>query len=50
MTVISASQAFLYITYAFFTVLLWFRFRGPLRRFGGDTFLVLRGPAGSHPC
>ena len=29
-----------YITYAFFTGLLLFRFRGPLRRFGGDTFLV----------
>ncbi len=25
---------------AFFTGLLLFRFRGPLRRFGGDTFLV----------
>ena len=34
------SEAFLYITYAFFTGLLLFRFRGPLRRFGGDTFLV----------
>ena len=33
-------EAFLYITYAFFTGLLLFRFRGPLRRFGGDTFLV----------
>ena len=31
-------EAFLYITYAFFTGLLLFRFRGPLRRFGGDTF------------
>ena len=33
-------EAFLFITYAFFTGLLLFRFRGPLRRFGGDTFLV----------
>ena len=33
-------EAFLYITYAFFTGLLLFRFRGPLRRFGGGTFLV----------
>ena len=33
-------QLFLYITYAFFTGLLLFRFRGPLRRFGGDTSLV----------
>ena len=33
-------EAFHYITYAFFTGLLLFRFRGPLRRFGGDTFLV----------
>jgi len=33
-------QLFLYITYAFFTGMLLFRFRGPLRRFGGDTFLV----------
>ena len=33
-------EAFLYIIYAFFTGLLLFRFHGPLRRFGGDTFLV----------
>ena len=33
-------EAFLYVTYAFFTGMLLFRFRGPLRRFGGDTFLV----------
>ena len=33
-------EAFLYITYAFFTGLLLFRFRGPLRCFGGDTFLA----------
>ena len=40
-------EAFLYITYAFFTGLLLFRFHGPLRRFGGDNFLVsvvLLGP------
>ena len=34
-------EAFLYITYALFTGLLLVRFRGALRRFGGDTFLVL---------
>ena len=33
-------EAFLYITYAFFTGLLLFCFCGPLRRLGGDTFLV----------
>ena len=33
-------QSFLYITYAVFTGLLLFRFRGPLLRFGVDTFLV----------
>ena len=33
-------QSFLYVTYAVFTVLLLFRFRGPLLRFGVDTFLV----------
>ena len=33
-------EAFLYITYAFFTGLLLFRFRGSLRRFGGDSFLL----------
>ena len=33
-------QSFLYITYAVFTGLLSFRFRGPLLRFGVDTFLV----------
>ena len=46
-------EAFLYITYAFFTGLLLFRFRGPLRRFGGDTFLGVRGvvgPVGSDRC
>ena len=33
-------EAFLYVTYAVFTGLLLFRFRGPLRRFGGDSFLL----------
>ena len=33
-------EAFLYITYAFFTGLLLFKFRGPLQRFAGDTFLM----------
>ena len=33
-------EAFLYVTYAFFTGLLLFRFRGPLQRFAGDTFLL----------
>ena len=33
-------EAFLYITYAFFTGLLLFKFRGPLQRFAGDTFLL----------
>ena len=33
-------QSFLYVTYAVFTGLLLFRFRGPLLRFGVDTFLV----------
>ena len=33
-------EAFLYVTYAVFTWLLLFRFRGPLRRFGGDSFLL----------
>ena len=33
-------EALIYINYAFFTWLLLFRFRGPLRRFSGDTFLV----------
>lgn len=33
-------EAFLHITYAFFTGLLLYRFRGPLRRFDGDTILV----------
>ena len=33
-------EAFLYITYAFFTGLLLFSFRRPFQRFGGDTFLV----------
>ena len=33
-------EAFLYVTYAFFTGLLLFKFRGPLQRFAGDTFLL----------
>ena len=33
-------EAFLYVTYAVFTGLLLVRFRGPLRRFGGDSFLL----------
>ena len=33
-------EAFLYVTYIFFTGLLLFRFRGPLRRFGGEIFLA----------
>ena len=33
-------ESFLYVTYAVFTVLLLFCFRDPLRRFGGDTFLL----------
>lgn len=33
-------EAFLYVTYAVFTGLLLFRFRGSLRRFGGDSFLL----------
>jgi len=33
-------EAFLYITYAFFTGLLLFKFRGPLQRCAGDTFLL----------
>ena len=33
-------EAFLYFTYAFFTGLLLFKFRGPLQRFAGDTFLL----------
>ena len=33
-------EAFLYVSYAVFTGLLLFRFRGPLRRFGGDSFLL----------
>ena len=33
-------EAFLYITYAFFTGLLLFKFRAPLQRFAGDTFLL----------
>ena len=33
-------EAFLYVTYAVFTGLLLFRFQGPLRRFGGDSFLL----------
>ena len=33
-------EAFLYVTYAVFTGLLLFRFRGALRRFGGDAFVL----------
>ena len=33
-------EAFLYVTYAFFTGLLLFKFRGPLQRFAGDTFML----------
>ena len=33
-------EAFLYITYAFFTGLLLFKFRAPLKRFAGDSFLL----------
>ena len=33
-------EAFLYVTYIIFTGLLLFRFRGPLRRFGGEIFLA----------
>ena len=33
-------EAFLYVTYAFFTRLLLFKFRGPLQRFAGETFLL----------
>ena len=33
-------EAFLYVTYIFFTGLLLLRFRGPLRRFGGEIFLA----------
>ena len=33
-------EAFLYVTYAFFTGLLLFKFRGLLHRFAGDTFLL----------
>ena len=33
-------EAFLDVTYAVFTGLLLFRFRGSLRRFGGDSFLL----------
>ena len=33
-------QSFLYVTYAVFTALLLLRFRAPLHRFGGDSFLL----------
>ena len=33
-------EVFLYITYAFFTGLLLFKFRAPLKRFAGDSFLL----------
>ena len=32
-------ESFLYVTYAVFSV-LWVRFRGALRRFGGDSFVL----------
>ena len=33
-------EAFLYVTYASFTGLLLFKYRGPLQCFAGDTFLL----------
>ena len=33
-------ESFLYVTYAVFSVLLLVRFRGALRRFGGDSFVL----------
>lgn len=33
-------ETFLYVTYAVFTGLLLLRFRAPLQRFGGDSFLL----------
>ena len=33
-------ESFLYVTYAVFSVLLLVRFRGALRRFGGDSLVL----------